>query len=122
MHKYQSLEAWRRAHATLISVMRVTDAAYHPRARPLFDQLRRAAVSIEANVVEGYALGSKPQFARFLRIALGSGAEAECLTRAAVELGYLSPEQGRTIAVELARALKLIYGLWRALRRSIATP
>ena len=62
MNKYQSLVAWKRAHALVLLGLRVTDDAYHPRARPLFDQIRRAVVSVEANLVEGYALGSPRQF------------------------------------------------------------
>jgi four helix bundle protein len=65
----------------VLLALRATDEASHPRCYALFDQLRRAAVSVEANIVEGYALGSTPQFKRHLRIALGSAAEAECLVR-----------------------------------------
>ena len=49
-------------------------------------------MSVEANIVEGYALGSRPQFRRHLRIALGSAAETECLIDLAQEAGYLGGE------------------------------
>jgi hypothetical protein len=64
MHKYRSLLAWQRAHELALRVLEATDETYHPRARAVFDQLRRAAVSVEANIVEGYALGSPAQFRR----------------------------------------------------------
>src|SRR5689334_23710336 len=64
VHKYQSLEAWKRAHRAALVAHRATDAAYHPKSRDLFNQIRRAAASVEANVVEGYALGTTPQFIR----------------------------------------------------------
>src|SRR5258705_2286684 len=86
VHKYQSLVAWKRAHKLLIICLQSTDRAYHPRALPLFNQIRRAAISVEANIVEGYALESTMQFRKHLRIAMGSAAEAECLVRAASEL------------------------------------
>src|SRR2546427_7872348 len=60
MRSYQTLVAWKRAHEALLLVLRATDAAYHPRSRSLFDQLRRATISVEANVVEGYALNTAP--------------------------------------------------------------
>ena len=120
MHKYRSLEAWKRAHAVLVLTLRLTDRAYHPRSRALFDQLRRAAISIEANVVEGYALGSPRQFARHLRIAVGSAAEAECLARAAAELEYLPATAAQEIESELAITLKILYGLLLSIQRTAA--
>src|SRR3989454_7868250 len=87
MHKYRSLVAWQRAHEAMLLALRTSDAAFHPRSKALFDQLRRAVISVEANIVEGYALSTPLQFRRHLRIAMGSAAEAESLTRAAGELG-----------------------------------
>ena len=89
MHSYRRLHAWKQAHAAVQLTLRATDRAHHPRCRSLFDQLKRAAISVEANIVEGYALGTPSLCRRHLRIALGSAAEAECLALVAVEAGYL---------------------------------
>jgi four helix bundle protein len=89
--------------------------AYRPEARALFDQLRRAAVSVEANIVEGYGLGSWRQFARHLRIAMGSAAEAECLTRLAEELGYLPIDSSTSMKADLERCMAAMTGLLRRL-------
>ena len=94
--------------------LRVTDSAYHPRARAAFDQIRRAAISIEANVVEGYALGSPRQFRKHLRIAMGSAAEVECLVRLAGELGYIPKEQAIVLEELLGATMRVIRGLLRA--------
>jgi four helix bundle protein len=118
MDKYQSLVAWKRAHALVLLALRVTDDAYHPRARPLFDQIRRAVVSVEANVVEGYALGSPRQFRKHLRIALGSAAEAECLVRVARELTYLSESQAVETENLLGSTMRVLLGLLRSLMRT----
>jgi four helix bundle protein len=90
VESYRSLVAWQRAHELATTALQAADTAYHPRSRALFDQLRRAAISTEANIVEGYALRTPLLFRRHLRIALGSAAEAECLIRLAKERGYLS--------------------------------
>src|SRR5438093_12826585 len=89
MHKYRSMIVWQRSHDLVLTALRDTDKAYHPRSRPLFDQLRRAAISVECNLVEGYALGTAPLFRRHLRIAIGSAAETERLVRPASGMGYL---------------------------------
>lgn len=118
MNKYQSLIAWKRAHALVLMALRVTDDAYHPRSRPLFDQIRRAVVSVEANVVEGYALGSPRQFRKHLRIALGSAAEAECLVRTARELEYLPEDRAVELEDLLGDTMRVLLGLLRSLTRT----
>src|SRR2546425_7249171 len=118
MHKYRSLFAWQQAHKIAVLALTQCDSAYRPRSRALFDQVRRAAISVEANIVEGYALGTTPLFKRHLRIAMGSAAEAECLTRLAAELQYLPEEATREMETLLERTLAALLGL---LRKPIST-
>jgi len=113
MHKYRSLAIWKRSHELLLCTLRSTDASYHPRSRSLFDQIRRAAISVEANLVEGYALGTPLQFRRHLRIACGSAAEAECLIRAAGELNYLAIDVVKRLEALLDEVLAMLFGLLR---------
>ncbi|PYO44605.1 MAG: hypothetical protein DMD33_02525 [Gemmatimonadetes bacterium] len=89
MRKYRSLVVWQRAHRLSTGLLRATDLHYHPRSRAVFEQLRRAALSVEANIVEGYALSTPLQFRRHLRIALGSAAEVECFLEIICDLEYL---------------------------------
>ncbi len=114
MQSYRTLAAWKHAHEALLLALRQTEAAYHPRSKALFDQLRRAAISIEANIVEGYALNTPALCRRHLRIAIGSAAEAECLTRAAAELGYLQASTVQPLQRALDSALGALHGLMRS--------
>jgi len=113
MRKYRSLVGWQRARALTIATLKATDAAYHPRARALFDQIRRAVISVEANIVEGYALGTPLQFRRHLRIALGSAAEAESLIEVAEELAYLPADVTGRLTGLLDGIIRSLYGLVR---------
>ena len=123
MDRYRSLVAWQRAHALAIFTHRTLDRSYRPQARALFDQLRRAVISVEANIVEGYALATPGQFSRHLKIAMGSAAEAECLVRLAAELEYLPKSATEILARELEREMATLTGLRRAvLRRSPPLP
>ena len=117
MDKYRSMDAWKRAHAVALSVIRCVDHPRHPRSRSVFEQLKRAAVSVEANIVEGYALSTPAQFKRHLRIALGSAAEAECLVRMSAEVEYLTEAEARDLEGALGLAMSAIVGL---LRRQLA--
>src|SRR5438034_10775982 len=114
MRKYRSLVAWQRAHQLAIVTFKAADAAYHPRSRALLDQLRRAAISIEANIVEGYALSTPLQFRRHLRIALGSAAETECLIETASELGYLPDQTISRMRRLLDETLATLFEIGRA--------
>ncbi|MCH7489299.1 MAG: four helix bundle protein [Gemmatimonadetes bacterium] len=98
-------------------MLQLTDAAYHPRTQPVFNQLRRAAVSVEANIVEGFALQAPRLFSRHIRIALGSLAEVECLVVIAHELDYLRDEAVGRLQQRLANTFSLIIGLRRSIAR-----
>src|SRR6266571_4923367 len=111
MNSYRTLEGWKHAHRTARLAHEATNRAYHPRSRSLFDQLRRAAVSVEANIVEGYALNTTALCRKHLRIAFGSAAEAECLVRLAGELQYLPKEVMEDLMTTVGAAMRALRGL-----------
>ena len=113
MESYRSLIVWQRAHQLFVAALQLTDKSNPPRTWPVFDQLRRAAISVEANIVEGYALESPLQFRKHLRIAMGSAAEAECLVRAASELNYLSADTAADLEDLLGGTMRVLRGLLR---------
>ncbi|HYL55748.1 MAG TPA: four helix bundle protein [Gemmatimonadales bacterium] len=113
MRKYRSLIAWQRAHQLVLLTHKTADAVSHPRSYALLDQLRRAAISVEANIVEGYALSTRPQFLRHLRIALGSAAETECLIETAAELDYLPADAVAGMRDLIDQTLATLFGLLR---------
>jgi len=119
MDSYRSLDVWKIAHEASCLTYRSCDKAYQGKARSIFDQLRRAALSVEANVVEGYALGTSALCGRHLRIAFGSAAEAECLVRVADELGYLPHNVCEELEALFGRAMQM---LRRLLRNPPAAP
>ncbi len=82
----------------------------------LQSQMRRASVSVAANIAEGTGKGTDPDFIRFLRIARGSSSEVECLVQVAVRLGYFSDEVGAALTARVDAVSKLILALQRGLR------
>lgn len=93
MRKYCHLVAWQRANEATLTVFREAQAHYHPWSRVLLDQLRSATLSVDLNIVEGCALGSRPLFRRHVRIAIGSAAEAQRITQIARQLDYSQPRR-----------------------------
>ncbi|MGH7675095.1 MAG: four helix bundle protein [Gemmatimonadales bacterium] len=111
MRKYRSLLAWQRARALTVATLKTTDRHHSSRTLALFDQIRRAVISVEANIVEGYALGTAPQFRRHLRIAVASGAEAETLVEVVGEMGYLPANDVASLLGQLDGVMRSTYGL-----------
>lgn len=74
---YRKLIAWQKANLLAEKVYETTNDFPKSEIFGLTSQLRRAALSVPANIIEGYARNSKKEFHRFLSIALGSLSEVE---------------------------------------------
>ena len=74
-------------------------------------------VSVASNIAEGQARGAGNEFARFLRIALGSLQEAQTQLRIAERLGYLSREDLESLDATAEEVGRLIRGLQKSLVR-----
>ncbi len=118
MESYKSLSVWKHAHELVLVVLRTTDDARQQRTWAVFDQLRRATISVEANIVEGYALNTPALLRRHLRIAIGSLAEVECLARTASEMEYLPENHASKIMETVDKTFPLLVGLFRRCCRS----
>ena len=112
-----TLDAWTRAEHVARTAYALTLRPPLQRHLGLADQIRRAAVSIPANVVEGYALGSTPQFVRHLKIALGSAAELSCHLRIARDLELCERTRVDAVVTDAERIVRILVGLIRTLIR-----
>ena len=89
-YSFQNVIAWQKAHAFVIQVYCVTRFFPEDEKFGLTSQFRRAAVSIEANIAEGYKKMSKADKLRFLNISQGSLEECRDYIILSKDLGYLS--------------------------------
>ena len=87
---FRKLIIWQRAHQLVLLIYKLSESFPKSELFGLTSQMRRAAVSIPANVAEGYAAGGKGQFGRYLDIAQGSLAEVEYYLILALELKYIN--------------------------------
>ena len=85
---FRDLVVWQQAHAFVLAVYRYTAGLPKPETYGLSLQMRRAAISIAANVAEGFAKRTKPEKARYLNIAEGSVEESRYYLILAQDLGY----------------------------------
>ena len=108
MPAFESLAVWQNAHKLALEIYGLTERLPQEERYGLVSQLRRAAVSVAANIVEGHARATPAEFARFLSIGIGSLAEVQCLLLLCRDIGYLSGEQlqrGEVLAAGLVRMM-----------------
>src|SRR5918998_400467 len=89
MRPHEKLDVWGRAVDFVTVIYRTTDGFPREEKFGLTSQIRRAAVSIPANIAEGAARESPKEFAHFLSNAQGSASELETELLIAQRLGYL---------------------------------
>ena len=87
---FRKLIVWQRAHELTLMVYKSSEKFPKHEIFGLASQIRRSAVSVEANIAEGYALGTGPNYLRHLNISVGSLAETESHIEIAHDPGYLS--------------------------------
>lgn len=104
----RKLKVFHLAHRLAVEVYRVTEALPPAERFGLQSQLRRAAVSIPANLVEGCARRTARDYERFIELALGSAVELRYLLDLAQDIGLLEARAlapGKECSDHVVRAL-----------------
>jgi four helix bundle protein len=114
--EYQKLRVWIVADDVVMQVYRAT-ARMPPEERyALQSQIRRAAVSVPTNLVEGSSRQSKNDYLHFVNIALGSASELRYLIDLAKRLGFVSAQEASELDEQLSPLLKGLQRLITTLR------
>jgi four helix bundle protein len=117
MRPHQNLEAWSKAVELVTEIYRRTERFPKEERYGLTSQIRRAAISIPANIAEGAGRRSQKEFVHFLSNSQGSASELETELIIANRLGYLDETTFAQLISELERIGRLITGLSRHLSR-----
>src|ERR1041384_8699915 len=115
MRKLDRLDAWRVAQDLAYQAYLLTLDPRLAKHFALIDQIRRASLSVPANIAEGYALGTTPQFIRGLKIALGSNAELYSHLAVLARLNLLPGDDVGPVIDLCTRVIAMIIGLIRKL-------
>ena len=109
--RFEDLVAWQKARVLTAAVYRATESGAFARDFGLRDQIRRAAVSIMANIAEGYERGKPSEFHQFLSVAKGSCAELRAHLYVALDAGYLDSNAFDALLKQAVEVGRIVGGL-----------
>ena len=120
MFRFEDILAWQKAHAFVLLVYRVTGHFPEVERFGLISQFRRAAVSIEANIAEGYKKLSKADKLRFFNISQGSLEECRDYIILSRDLGYISQIEFEELHTGLVTTSKFLNSYCEAIANNNA--
>ena len=116
MRDHTKLRAFELADEVAVLVYQETAGFPREELYGLTSQMRRAAVSVPSNIVEGCARDSQADYLRFLHMAFGSLRELHYQTGLSRRLGFLCNQDAALVEPRIVETEKVLNGLIRALR------
>ena len=119
MRPHEKLDVWKKSIDLVVDVYRATEAFPKDEKFGLTSQLRRAAVSIPANIAEGAARRSDKEFCYFLSNSQGSASEVETELLIARKLNYLPETRYKELNSSLDEIGRMLTGLTHHVQKKI---
>lgn len=116
-YSYEKLFVYQKSFELVITTYKITKKYPKEEMFVLVPQMRRAAISIVANIVEGYSKTSKKELIRFLDISKGSLNELELFFKVSYELQYFDNIKFKEIILLITEVKKLLYSYQKSLRQ-----
>ena len=114
--RFEEIEAWQKARELNKALYGITGDHAFSKDFSLRDQIRRASVSIMANIAEDFGRRSKKEFANFLNMAHGSAAEVQCHLYIALDQGYIDENIFADLYKKNEEVSRMIQGFMNYLR------
>ncbi len=119
MRDYQKIKAWALADDLFVDVYKATKAFPKDELYAMTNQVRRAAASAPANIVEGASRNTHKDYLHFLYIARGSLHETHYFLHLAGRLGYHDGEMKQRLLLHAEEASRTLTGLIKAVEKEI---
>ena len=119
-YSFENIIAWQKAHQFVLLTYKVTRHFPEDEKFGLTSQFRRAAVSIEANIAEGYKKLSKADKLRFFNIAQGSLEECRDYHVLSRDLGYLDSTEFENLHQSIEETSKFLNSYCKAIAHNVA--
>ena len=122
MQDFTRLKVWHKAHTLALDIYRATERFPRRDGLALSAQLRRASLSIAANIAEGAGKPSDAEFRRYLQIALGSASETRNHLMVTHGLGLIDDPSYEQLVARIVEIRRMLCGLARRLTEGAAQP
>jgi four helix bundle protein len=119
MTSHKDLDAWKDSVDLVILIYQATQGFPKTELFGLTGQIRRASISIPANISEGAARNQTKDFIRFLRIAMGSLSELETLLIISARISLIDADSYNVLTGKIHKINKQLSGLIRSLTAMI---
>ena len=113
---FKQLEVWKKSHQVTLRIYKITNNLPQEEKYGLVNQMRRAAVSVPANIVEGFRRRSKKEKLQFHSISQASADELLYFPMLCKDLGYLKNIEQETR--ELESVIKMLSAMMRKISSS----
>jgi four helix bundle protein len=118
VERFEDLIAWQKARGLTVAIYLATREEAFRRDFGLASQVQRSAVSVMANIAEGFERRRRTEFFRYLEIAKGSCAEVSSHLYVAFDIGYISEPQFRSLVGQSEELQRILGGLKASVARS----
>lgn len=112
---FRQLTVWQRAYGLTVDIYKLAKKFPKEELYGLTSQLRRAVVSVAANIAEGYERNHRKEYLQFLYIAKGSLGEIETYLLLAKDLGYMTEQDFSIIEEKRSEVSRMLLGLIKSL-------
>lgn len=116
MQDFKSLKVWQKSHQLALAVYKATTRFPRDELYGLTSQMRRSSSSIPANIAEGCGRDRDADFARFLRIAMGSANELEYHCLLSRDLGLLNGESHERLGGNVTEVKRMLNAFIQTLK------
>jgi four helix bundle protein len=116
VNSYRDLNAWKEAMTLAEMCYRLTGAFPREELYGITSQIRRAAVSVPANIAEGYGRENRGEYVQFLKISQGSLKELETHLLLSVRVGLLLDQAAQATLQQCDRVGRILRALIRSLQ------
>lgn len=117
MRDYTKIEAWKLADDLTVAIYQATQSFPREEMYGLTSQLRRAACSVPANIVEGSSRESQKDYLHFLYIARGSLSESQYFIHLSRRLEYISDVEAEQLIGQTKQTFACLHGLIKAVEK-----